>query len=282
MKHALMVAGAVLAVVVMAGCSAATGKAEPEPTPEPPPPPPPGIEGTWSRETTYIENGSSFTESVLLTFVSSGRFIESWEETNEAGEVIGDWRERGGWTDNDGMSITRRWRHDETDSFVSFEKSYDWGNAEHSVLYVECWGCDHITSDFWRLIRVANPLPDLEGTWAFDGFDGDDEEKHSMTIAGANISYTLTNEDGIDSTITGTGTLNPDTLEIHVAGATSDGGDLLFGDGQGVLAIAPAHNGALVVSTFWDEKDTEDEPEKSPYGGYHRIFTREVVTQTRQ
>ena len=276
MKHALMVAGAVLAVVVMAGCSAATGKAEPEPTPEPtPPPPPPGIQGTWSRSSAYIENGSSFTESTLLTLVSSGRYIESWERT-EAGEVVEDWRKRGGWTDNDGMSITRRWQ---TDSFVSFEKIYYWGNAEHSVLYVECWDCDHITSSLWRLTRVANPLPDLEGTWVFDG---DDDEKHSMTIAGVDISYTLTNEDGSDSTITGTGTLNPDTLAIHVTGATWDDGELLFGDGQGVLAIAPAHNGALVVSTFWDEKDTEDEPEKFPYGGYHRIFTREVVTQTRQ
>ena len=284
MKHALRVAGAVLAVlavVVMAGCSAAmspaTIKAEPEPTPEPAPPP--GIQGTWSRETDYIENGSSFTESVLLTFVSGGRFIESWERT-EAGEVVDDWTERGGWTDNDGTSITRRWHVYATDSFVSFEKRYYWGNAEHSVLYVECWRCDHIDSALWRLTRVANPLPDLEGTWVFDG--GDDEQSHSMTIAGADISYTVVEVDGSEFTVTGTGTLNPDTLAFHVTGATNDDGELLFDDGQAVLALAPAHNAAIVVSTFWEEQDTEERPEETPYGGYFRKFTREVVTQTRQ
>ena len=105
MKHALMVAGAVLAVVVMAGCSAATGKAEPEPTPEPTPPPP-GIQGSWSWSTTYIEDGRTETESLLLTFTAGGRFIESWKQSDVDGNETGFSYRQGEWMADD-TTITK-------------------------------------------------------------------------------------------------------------------------------------------------------------------------------
>lgn len=279
MKHALMVAGAVLAVVVMAGCSAATGKAEPEPTPEPTPepaPPPPGIQGTWSWSTTYIEDGRTETESLLLTFTAGGRFIESQKRSDVDGNETDFWYQQGGWMADD-TTITKTYHEPYHNQSGMVVKQYYWGDDEHSVLYVSAWGDNDTSPVFFRMARVTDALPELAGligTWSEQHYYDNMTTLWTVTI-GADGSFEIKEEqpDGVEIH-SGTGTIDLDNYVINLTGVMIrngvDGEPEVWETGVGRVAFAPAHDGRLRVSPLWDEPpyEVDEDDNAMPYGNY--------------
>jgi hypothetical protein len=283
MKHALMVAGAVLAVVVMAGCSAATGRAtEPEPKPEPTPaPPPPGIQGSWSWSTTYInEADETYTESLLLTFTAGGRFIEAWRETDVDGNERDLWHHQGRYSIDD-TTITKSFHdpyHEDGLQSGMVVKQYYWGDDEHSVLYVSSWRHNETSPVFFRMARVTDALPELAGlvgTWSEQHYnDGNMTTLWTVTI-GADGSFEIKEEqpNGYVETHWGTGTVDLDNYVIDLTDVMIrngvDGEPEVWETGVGRVAFAPAHDGRLRVSPLWDEPPYEVETGNEwPYGHY--------------
>ena len=270
----LWAARSVLADVALAGCQAATSKPVAEPEPEPAPPPP-SLTGTWSLNNPDTEDdGQSFTPVILLASVGEG-FIEASRRYDATGAVDGEWSHQGGWSATE-TTIVKKWYYHHENGHDAVTKQYHWGDDEHSILYVECWGCEGPDSQFTRLTRVPNALPDLTGAWI--GYN--DGRTDQLTVDGDRVTFSLSHPIDGENTHTGTGTLDPATYFISMTDVTNSDGELLEGDGIGRLAVAPAHDGAILVSKFWEESPIRDRiaadehEEPFPYGGYHQLLKR--------
>ena len=279
----LRMAGVALAVIVLAAaCQAAMKKpepADPEPTPKPAPP---GIEGTWTRTSSYVEDGEAFTEVMLLTFIGE-RFIESFEKRDATGVLIDDWPGQGGWTATETM-IQKKWYND--DEHGAVDKEYYWvDDDEHGVLFVECWECDGRDTQFSRLERVPNALPltDLFGTWLSIGND----ETQNLTISPDGNFVLTTAEAGSTSAniVTGVGVPDLENYFINLtglmeqeAGSTEPGP--MF-DGVGRIAFAPGtKDGGIRVSTWWNETPIAEQLGKyHPYGNYDKVFRKDAQNE---
>lgn len=267
----VLTAGVVLAVFALSGCQAAMSKPEPEPTPVEPP----GIVGTWAWSTTFVEDGETRTESMLLTFVGD-RYIEAWALFDTDGDQVDDWRHQGGWSSTD-TTLTQNfhYHYDERGS-GSVEKRYHWGDDAHSILYVERWTDTGPSPVFFRLTRVAAPLPtNLVGTWS-NVFDG---TTWSVTIA-ADGTFTVTKaRDDYAEVISGAGSIDLTNYFINLTALTIQFGDAepkQYEEGVGRAAFAPAHNGKIRVSPPWHEPPIAESHENDdPYGLYWMLLERQ-------
>ena len=284
----LWMAGAALAAIALTGCQAATSKPAAEPEPTPPPEPAPGLAGTWGWSSApFEEDGETFTEHMLLTFVGD-RSIEAWEKRNAVGERVEDWFHLGGWSATD-TTIEKRWYDTGNDEHGSVMKRYYWGDAEHKLLYVEFWQSDDPESHYSRLTRVPDALPDLDGTWTF--FNMYNNLHWRVTFDGKTVSVAWRPEDEVLYNIaTGTGALDPDTYFLDLTGITfvpkEDVSAIEQFDEAGVgrLAVAPSHNGRLRVSPFWDESPIVDRRVAEgdapvPYGHYWMHLKRQPAEE---
>ena len=269
------VAGAILVVpLVVVACARGGGmKMEPEPEPLSL-----SLVGTWRTTDTWTtDDGEARTAVDLLTFVGD-RAVNTTTIYDGANDVLGNWFLASGWEEIDDTTITRFWFEDFTEDDVhnpthgSVEKSYHWGNAEHSVLFLHQWGSPYTSGEaYHRYERVAlDTLPSPVGAWRYESRD----DVYELTIGlDGSFVFAHTEEDGIVWRLTGVGVLNLEDYTIALTGLeyseTDASGVVTFGpetwhDGVGRVAFAPFDRG-YAVSTPWDERD-------EPYGFYWLFF----------
>ena len=268
---------AIVAVVVLTGCTGAVKKPTMEEQPEPEPLP--TLAGTWRSTSSFIEDGRTLTEVILLTLIGE-RFIESVAQYDAEGQTVSDGHNQGGWAADDAM-IEKRWHPGEDGSVA---KKYYWGDARRSVLFVECWTCDHQEQYFTKLERVpdAMPVADLFGTWMLTEDGG--EATWTLTITpDATFSLKRVEGDGIFH-ISGRGTVDLDNYFINLTELTrhrEDREDTPWWDGVGRAAFAPAPDGGIRVSWPWHEPpimnaraESDEDVELEPYGSYWMLFKK--------
>ena len=266
-------AGAGLVALIVVACGGGGGMPM---TTEPEPGPLPTLVGTWAlTETWTTDDGEARTSVERLTFVGD-RAIVSNRVYDAAGNVLWHWFVASGWEHVDDTTINRLWFEDFTEDDVdnpehgSVMKSYHWGNAERSVLFLHQWARDGVAFDRYERVP-ADTLPSPVGTWRYVRDDGTME----LTI-GLDGSFALrdTAADGTVWIMTGTGVLNVATYTISLTGVEISNEDangvVTFGpeqygdDGTGQVAFAP-FDGGYAVSAPWDERD-------NPYGYYWLFF----------
>ena len=269
----LWTAAAVLAVLSLSGCGGAVSKPSAEPT-DPDPLPIPSLTGTWAWTDEFDDSGLTF--SLLLTFIGD-RYIEIWER-HEADGTRTRWsNEQGGWSVADGVLTKDYYLHDfdeGTASEGSVDKAYSFEDAD--TLRIECWTCNLPSTYVDTMTRVADPLPDLEGSWI--GYPYGESWTVELTISGSAITYVeMYHDDGSSIISTGTGTLDPETYFIEIANLVDNEGK----DGPARLAVAPGFDGTFNLSPYWVEPpiaeqrfETERHPHMYPYGLYHLQFER--------
>ena len=186
---------------------------------------------------------------MVLTFIGE-RFVEAWEAHNAAGDCC---RGYGGrlaplwWVAVTDTTLEKRWYNRDEEAYGTVTKTYYWGDAEHSTLYVACWSCDEHGPQFTRLVRVANTMPGLSGTWTF--FDRYADELRSLSIDGDTVTFSVVGG-GDGSTLTGTGTLDPATYFLDLTGAVWDDG-VLAGIAGDISSPAPFKAWRCAPSGAW-------------------------------
>ena len=199
----------------VAACTATTPAQPAAPVVEPAPPvvpaaPLPTLIGTWTRTHHWIDEdtGQPYREVRMLTFTPD-RYVETVVEFT-AGEIEGDWKDSGTWTEANG-TVTRIWREWDDDldrprdQDTHMEKSYLWGNAERSLLLMTDWADSYAPVDSYvAYTRVQDPLPSLIGAWEiYDGerpssinFDPDSGRTQGITFnQDGTFAYSFTNDD---------------------------------------------------------------------------------------
>ena len=281
MKHFRWLPGAtaLVAAALLAGCPGGTPKdaaetAETEPLPT--------LIGTWQSTNTFVEDGRTLTEVMLLTLIGE-RFIESHASYDAEGQTVGVGHDQGGWTADDAM-IEKRWHPGEDGSVA---KKYFWGDAGRTFMYVQCWTCDHHHANFARLERVPDALPvaDLFGTWMLTE-EGGEATWTLMISPDATFSLLRVNPDGGRFHISGKGTVDLENYFIHLTELTRHSHregreDMPWGGGVGRAAFAPAVNGGIHVSWPWHEPpiidaraERDENVELEPYGNYWMLFEK--------
>ena len=245
---------------------------------QPKPEPLPTLSGTYRSTNTFIEDGRTLTEVMLLTLIGE-RFIESFAVYDADGQTVDDWHHQGAWTADDAM-IEKRWDPGEDGSVA---KKYYWGDARRSVLFVECWTCDDQERDFTRLQRVPDALPvaDLFGTWTLLE-EGDGSTWTLMISPDATFSLLKVWPDGGRFHITGKGAIDLENYFINLTELTrhrEDREDSPWWDGVGRVAFAPDTDGGIRVSWPWHEPPivnarAEGEDPEDPYGNYWMLFKK--------
>ena len=273
--YRMMAIAAIVAAVVLTGCS---GAVKPTMEERPEPEPLPTLAGTWRSTSSFIEDGRTLTEVMLLTLIGE-RFIESFAVYDADGQTVDDWHQQGAWTADDAM-IEKRWDPGEDGSVA---KKYYWGDARRSVLFVECWTCDDQERDFTRLQRVPDALPvaDLFGTWMLTE-DGGEATWTLMILPDATFSLLKVSLDtGGRFHITGKGAIDLENYFINLTELTrhrEDGEDGPWGDGGvGRAAFAPGTDGGIRVSWPWHEppiRDASGHEDPEPYGNYWMLFKK--------
>ena len=266
--YRMMAIAAIVAAVVLTGCS---GAVKPTMEERPEPEPLPTLAGTWRSTSSFIEDGRTLTEVMLLTLIGE-RFIESTAQYDAEGQTVSDGHWQGGWTADDAM-IEKRWDPGEDGSVA---KNYYWGDARRSVLFVECWTCDHQERDFTRLERVPDALSvaDLFGTWTY--FQRDDGSTWTlMILPDATFSLLRVSLDGGRFHITGKGAIDLENYFINLTELTRHGED---GEdspwyGVGRAAFAPGTDSGIRVSWPYHEPPIRAEGE-DPYGNYWMLFKK--------
>ena len=268
--YRMMAIAAIVAAVVLTGC---TGAVKPTMEERPEPEPLPTLAGTWQSTSSFIEDGRTLTEVMLLTLIGE-RFIESIAQYDAEGQTVSDWHHQGGWTADDAM-IEKRWHPGEDGSVA---KKYYWGDAQRSVLFVECWTCDDQEQEFTRLQRVpdaALPVADLFGTWTY--FQKDDGSTWTLMISpDATFSLLKVWPDGGRFHITGKGAIDLENYFINLTELTrhrEDGEDGPWLGGVGRAAFAPGTDGGIRVSWPHHEPPIVTEGE-DPYGNYWMLFKK--------
>ena len=278
MIYRIMASAAIVAAVVLTGCS---GAVKPTMEERPEPEPLPTLAGTWRSTSSFIEDGRTLTEVMLLTLIGE-RFIESFAVYDADGQTVDDWHHQGAWTADDAM-IEKRWDPGEDGSVA---KKYYWGDARRSVLFVECWTCDDQERDFTRLQRVPDALPvaDLFGTWMLTE-DGGEATWTLMILPDATFSLLKVSLDGERFHITGKGAIDLENYFINLTELTrhrEDGEDGPWGvGGVGRAAFAPGTDGWMIrVSWPWHEPPIRDalvesgREDPEPYGNYWMLFKK--------
>ena len=255
-----------------------------EPVPEPEPEPL-TLQGTWSRSSTFEEDGQTWTETQVLTFTGGARAIAHNAVYDATGALHDTWTAAPSrWSATD-VVVTRSWLddHDDDDETApvarEVEKSYYWG-ADRDSVFLTPWDWEDPTSDLARYERVADPLPalsELVGRWEFMHEAGN----VSVVVIGADSSISFTEDFGEGRTwqLTGTiGEIDPETLIAMLTDLESQ----LFQDGVAMreprpwydtapVGFAPAAiPGGILISVPWDEVD----PERHPYGTYWMELSR--------
>ena len=272
--YRMMAIAAIVAAVVLTGC---TGAVKPTMEERPEPEPLPTLAGTWRSTNNFIEDGRTLTQVMLLTLIGE-RFIESFEVYDAEGPT-GDWHHQGAWTADDAM-IEKRWRPGEDGSVA---KKYYWGDDRRGVLFVECWTCDHQAQDFTRLERVPDALSvaNLFGTWTLLEEEGGSTWT-LMISPDATFSLLKVRPDGRRFHITGKGAIDLENYFINLTELTShqeDGEDSPWQDGVGRAAFAPGTDDGIRVSWPWHEPPivnarAEGEDPEDPYGNYWMLFKK--------
>ena len=264
------------ALLLLAGCPGGTPKdaaetAETKPLPT--------LIGTWQSTDTFVEDGRTLTEVMLLTLIGE-RFIESFALYDAEGQKLDDWPGQGGWTADDAM-IEKRWHPGEDGSVA---KKYFWGDAGRTVMYVQCWECDHHDANFARLKRVPDALPvaDLFGTWMFTQ-EGDEATWTLMISPDETFSLLSVSPDGGRFHISGKGRVDLENYFIHLTELTrhrEGREDEPWWDGVGRAAFAPGTDGGIRVSwplhepPIMDARAARGEDELEPYGNYWMLFEK--------
>ena len=217
---------------------------------------------------------------MLLTLIGE-RFIESVAQYDAEGQTVSDGHHQGGWTADDAI-IEKRWHPGEDGSVA---KKYYWGDARRSVLFVECWTCDHQERDFTRLERVPDALSvaDLFGTWTLLE-KGDGSTWTLMISPDATFSLLKVWPDGGRFHITGKGAIDLENYFINLTELTrhrEDGEDGPWGGGVGRAAFAPGTDGGIRVSWPYHEPpimnalaESDEDVELDPYGNYWMLFEK--------
>ena len=267
--YRMMAIAAIVAAVVLTGC---TGAVKPTMEERPEPEPLPTLAGTWRSTSSFIEDGRTLTEVMLLTLIGE-RFIESFAQYDAEEQTVSAWHHQGGWTADDAM-IEKRWHPGEDGSVA---KKYYWGDAQRSVLFVECWTCDDQEREFTRLQRVPDALSvaDLFGTWTL--LEEDDGSTWTLMISpDATFSLLKVWPAGRRFHITGKGAIDLENYFINLTELTShqeDGEDYPWRGGVGRAAFAPGTDGGIRVSWPGHEPPIVTEGE-GPYGNYWMLFKK--------
>lgn len=281
-KHALLRLVLVLMVLgFVIGCERmVVQKPEPEP-----PAPVLTLVGSWLWTDTFVddEDGQTYTETKLLTFTSGGRAVEHNVVLDASGTQIDDWVNESEWVATDSTTVTRSWHddHDDDDEtpqvLREVPKAYYWGEDRQTV-FLTPWGYDGPTAELHRMVRVADPLPDLAGRWVLEH----EEPGHvSVVVFGDDGAITMEDENPERTwRLTGTmGEVDPETLiaplsdlqsQPFVDGvATRDPASWNMGAGQ--IGIVPSATGGIIISPPWDERNTE----AHPHGNYWMVLSRD-------
>ena len=217
---------------------------------------------------------------MLLTLIGE-RFIESFAQYDAEGQTVSAWHFQGGWTADDAM-IEKRWDPGEDGSVA---KKYYWGDARRSVLFVECWICDHQVRDFTRLARArlerlpdALPVAYLFGTWTFLE-EGDGATWTLMISPDATFSLLQVKPDGSRFHITGKDAIDLENYFINLTELTrhrEDREDSPWWDGVGRAAFAPGTDGGIRVSWPWHEPPIVNARAEGedPDGDYSMLFKK--------
>ena len=278
-RHALAL---LVATTIVISCARSVTM---EPVPEPEPEPEPlTLQGTWSRSSTFEEDGQTWTETLVLTFTGGARAIAHNAVYDATGALHDTWTEPSGWSATDDI-VTRLWLEDDDDNDETapvareVEKSYYWGDDRVSV-FMTPWDWGDPGSELARYERVADPLPalsDLVGRWEFMHEPGN----VSVVVIGADSSISFTEDFGEGRTwqLTGTiGEIDPETLIAMLTDLESQP----FQDGVAMSEPRPWYDtapvgfapsaipGAILISVPWDEVD----PERHPYGTYWMVLSR--------
>ena len=271
----MSVAGAVLATIALMSCAGATTK--PATDPEPKPAPLSGLAGTWAiTYGPFEEDGQMLTTTMYLTLVANGRFVEAFEEQNEAGQRVGHWHGSGGWTATDD-TIDKIW-HDDDGTTPSVTKQYYFAD-DNNTLFVHPWSNDDPEHNFERLTRVTDPLPaNLDGTWTY--FNMYNNVDWTVTFDGDQFSFTGLLEDGaLAVAVAGLYSYDRTNYAVNFTDLVQTSADGTTGafnqDGIGRFSIAPSPGGGLRVSPFWEEPPVAD-PQEIPYGEYWMLLSREL------
>lgn len=154
-------------------------------------PPKPTLVGTWRHiEHWQDDSGDRRTETTTLTFTST-RFIEINVDRNANGDINNAWQLDGTWSVTE-SSVTKTYYpwDDEADArsetAVSVEKEYYWGDATGDVLLVHPWGSDDEEDVFVPFTRVSDPVPSITGVWEYKGglwnLEPDQGESRTLTF----------------------------------------------------------------------------------------------------